>query len=518
MKPSAILSVSNKTGIIELAKALVNEFGYQIISSGGTAKCLADANIPVIKVSDFTSFPEILGGRVKTLNPRVHGGILADRSNPDHMVDIKANNIDLIDLVVVNLYPFKEVTSNSNCSFKEGIENIDIGGPTMIRAAAKNNKFVSILTNPNQYEFYLQLRRNQKETFETRLELAIKAFEHTADYDSAITRWMATQNNSQESTWNKSLTLIQNLRYGENPHQEANWYGLNDYGWATSNQISGKELSTNNLLDLDAALLTLLEFEDKEYKDENDLCFSAVIVKHNNPCGVAQGNSSKEAFERALDCDKISAFGGIVALNNKVDKETAYSLKENFLECIVAPGFEKEALEILREKKNLRLLQINFENFLKNKNENIKSILGGIIVQDLDYKFSSRKTWEVVTEEKPDENTINDLWFAWKVAKHVKSNSIVLANQLKTIGIGAGQMNRVGAAKIALESNNSIPSGTVLASDGFFPFKDTIEMAYKYGVKSIIQPGGSLRDKESIDFCNEFKISMVITGQRHFLH
>jgi len=517
MSPLALVSVSDKKNIIPFCKELVEKFNYKILSSGGTAKHLIEAKIPVIKVADFTNSPEILGGRVKTLHPKIHGGILAKRTDEVHKKDIKANNLELIDLVVVNLYPFKK-TVDQGAKWEDAIENIDIGGPSMIRSAAKNHKDVSVLVDPSQYQNFLgEIKKGElKDSYKAKL--ALEAFQHTADYDTAISNWIRKERDLQSSKYIESYPLIKTLRYGENPHQKAFWYGLSNIGWNSAEQLQGKDLSYNNLLDLESALSTVLEFGYTEKDELSTNMFASVILKHNNPCGASVSNSASQAFLNALECDSVSAFGGIVAFNSNVDSETANNLKDIFLECVVAPSFDEEALEILKIKKNLRILKLS-KDALQTKNQNSnKSIMGGLLVQENDDSEDKTESWISVTKKNPDNQMNLDLNFAWKICKHVKSNAIVIAKDLKTIGIGAGQMNRVGAAKIALEASKGLYSEAVLASDGFFPFSDTVELANEYGIKAIIQPGGSLRDQESIDMCNAKGISMVFTNRRHFLH
>ena len=514
MSPFALISVSDKTNIIPFAKTLVEKFDYRILSSGGTAEYLHKANVPVIKVSDFTKSPEILEGRVKTLHPKIHGGILAKRSDKNHINDLAVNDFEFIDLVVVNLYPFQQKIKD-NCDWDEAIENIDIGGPSMIRSAAKNHKDVSVLIDPNQYDHFLREIEKGKLSDQFRTKLAYEAFQHTADYDVAISNWMSKEKKLEEKYHLDTNQLIQTLRYGENPHQKANWYGSYDEGWKKAKQLQGKELSYNNLLDLESALSTVLEFN----KNKSELSSNAaIILKHNNPCGAAISSSIEDAFKRALACDPISAFGGIVALNNIVDIDTAKQLSNIFLECVVAPSFSQEALDILKNKKNLRLLELDLKNINYKNQSSYKSILGGLLIQESDNIEDNSSEWELVTNKKPTEEEFKDLDFAWKICKHVKSNAIVISKGLQTIGIGAGQMNRVGAAKIALESAKNHSKGSSLASDGFFPFADSVEIANKYGIKSIIQPGGSVRDQESVDMCNKLDISMIFTNRRHFLH
>tara|TARA_Y100001935_G_scaffold255425_1_gene268364 strand:+ start:599 stop:2158 length:1560 start_codon:yes stop_codon:yes gene_type:complete len=519
MSPLALVSVSDKTNIIQLSKVLVEKFGYKIISSGGTADYLINSNIPVLKVSEYTNSPEILNGRVKTLHPKIHGGILAKRSNDSHIKELKENKIELIDLVVVNLYPFQKKI-DEKCDWEEAIENIDIGGPSMIRSAAKNHKDVSVLVNPNQYDEFIKMLSNGNVDNSYRTKLAYEAFQHTANYDAIISNWISEEKKIAPQFHIEPYPLIRSLRYGENPHQEAKWYGLKDWGWNAAKQIQGKELSYNNLLDLEAALTTILEFgyENKTHLNNSNLVNAAVILKHNNPCGAAIGESLSKAFEKALECDSISAFGGIVAFNKKVDSKTAELLSNIFLECIVAPSFSKDALSILSKKRNLRLLELNKNMIIPNHKGSCKSIMGGLLIQDFDNKIVNSQEWKTVTQKKPSEQQLKDLEFSWQICKHVKSNAIVIAKNQKTIGIGAGQMNRVGSAKIALENAGNNCQEAVLASDGFFPFSDTVSIAHEYGIKAIIQPGGSMRDEESIKKCDEKGISMIFTQRRHFLH
>ncbi len=516
MSSIALVSVSDKKNIIPFCKALVQKFNYKILSSGGTAKHLVEAKIPVIKVADFTNSPEILGGRVKTLHPKIHGGILAKRTDEGHKKDLEANDIELIDLVVVNLYPFKK-TIEQGSKWEDAIENIDIGGPSMIRSAAKNHRDVSVLVDPCQYEDFLEQRTKGTLNESYNAKLALEAFQHTADYDSAISNWISKEKDLKPSKYIESYPLIKTLRYGENPHQKAFWYGLSNTGWGSAEQLQGKELSYNNLLDLESALSTVLEFGYAE-NILNTNKFASVILKHNNPCGASLGFSASQAFLNALECDSVSAFGGIVAFNSNVDSETANNLKNIFLECVVAPSFDEKALEILKNKKNLRILRLSKDKLSKNYQTSTKSIMGGLLVQETDDNVDKPENWISVTKKSTNNKMNLDLNFAWKICKHVKSNAIVIAKDQKTIGIGAGQMNRVGSAKIALEAANKLCFDAVLASDGFFPFADTVELADEYGIKAIIQPGGSLRDQESIDMCNSKGISMVFTQKRHFLH
>ena len=518
MSPIALLSVSDKTGLIPLAKALINEFGFKIISSGGTANLIESENLPVTRVADYTGFPEILGGRVKTLNPKIHGGILARRNEQSHLDDLKKQNITPIDLVVVNLYPFKQTISKENVSWEEAIENIDIGGPTMIRSAAKNHQDVLVVTNPSQYSGLIDAYKSKTITNELRKKYSQEAFEHTAIYDLTISKWIAKKISSEKASWLESLPLKQELRYGENPHQKASWYGEPDKGWCGANQLQGKELSTNNLLDLEAALSTLREFGYEDTIKSDSYQKAAVVIKHTNPCGVAIGDSTYLALKKALDGDRVSAFGGIVAINCPVDEVAAKELEDIFIECIVAPYFDENARKILSKKKNLRLLELKAESIKKASKNHVRSILGGLLIQDLDEPNIDQKEWKNITKLIPTKKEINDLSFAWKVVKHIRSNAIAVAFDQQSLGIGAGQMNRIGSAKLALDSAGSKSKGAVLASDGFFPFDDTVRMAADYGISAIIQPGGSVRDEDSIKACNELGIKMVLTGKRHFLH
>ncbi|GAA6617205.1 bifunctional phosphoribosylaminoimidazolecarboxamide formyltransferase/IMP cyclohydrolase [Scytonema sp. NUACC26] len=512
----ALLSVSNKTGLIDLARSLVEEFDFEIISSGGTAKALKDAGIPVTKVADYTGSPEILGGRVKTLHPRIHGGILARRDVPEDLTDLENNQIRPIDLVVVNLYPFEETISTEGVTLPEAIEQIDIGGPAMLRAASKNFAHVTTLCEPGQYEEYLQeMRRSGGNlSFEFRQKCALKGFLQTSSYDRAIAEYL-TQNLSHSTegevfdNYNLSGKQLQALRYGENPHQNAAWYqtGTHPSGWAAATKLQGKELSYNNLVDLEASRTLIAEFTDTS---------AAAIIKHNNPCGVALGNTLHEAYQKAFNADSVSAFGGIVALNRTIDAETATELTKTFLECVVAPDCDARAQEILAAKSKVRVLTL--PQLSSEPKDLVKVIAGGFLVQAADDILADTSQWQFVTEKKPTEQELEELLFAWKVCKHVKSNAIVVSQNLTTLGVGAGQMNRVGSVKIALEQAGEKTKGAFLASDGFFPFDDSVRTAAASGITAIVQPGGSLRDQDSIDAANELGLVMVLTGTRHFLH
>lgn len=515
----ALLSTSDKTGLIDFARQLVAEFEFEIISSGGTAKVLKEAGLPVIKVADYTGFPEILGGRVKTLHPRIHGGILARGDVPQDVIDLENNQIRPLDLVVVNLYPFQQTIAKADISLAEAIEQIDIGGPAMIRAAAKNYAHLTVLSNPIQYDLYLQeLRNNQGQvSLEFRQTGAYEAFCHTANYDRAIANYLKDRHSPVSSEalpqrFTLSGEQLQSLRYGENPHQIAAWYqtGTVATGWAAATKLQGKELSYNNLVDLEAARRLMAEFSDTP---------AAVIIKHTNPCGVALGNSLLAAYEKAFNADSVSAFGGIVALNRAIDISTANALTQTFLECIVAPSCDLEAAAILQAKSNLRVLIFpDVETLPATSPPTVNAIAGGFLVQAADDAVEDSNQWQVVTEKTPTPAQMAELLFAWKVCKHVKSNAIVVTKNGTTIGIGAGQMNRVGSVKIALEQAGEKARGAVLASDGFFPFDDSVRTAAAAGIEAIVQPGGSLRDKDSIQAANELGLAMVFTGIRHFLH
>ncbi|MGK7897577.1 MAG: bifunctional phosphoribosylaminoimidazolecarboxamide formyltransferase/IMP cyclohydrolase [Xenococcus sp. (in: cyanobacteria)] len=514
MKRLAVLSVSDKTGIVELARQLIEDFEFEIISSGGTAKTLQEAGLNVTKVSDYTGSPEILGGRVKTLHPRIHGGILARRDLPEDIADLEGNNIRPLDLVAVNLYPFEKTIANPDVSLAEAIENIDIGGPCMLRAAAKNFANLTVLCDPSLYEDYLtELKDNQGSvSLEFRQKMAGIAFARTNDYDRAISDYFTSLNPNDElpDNYNLSGTKLQTLRYGENPHQPAAWYslGTGEKGWTGATKLQGKELSYNNLVDLEAARRIIAEFPATEP--------AVAVLKHTNPCGVSVGNSLVQAYEHAFNADSISAFGGIVALNQPIDAATAQALTKTFLECVVAPGCDEDAQEILQAKSKLRILLLS--DLITGEKHTIKAIAGGLLIQTSDDLVENPDNWEFVTEKKPTPEEIAEMLFAQKVVKHVKSNAIIVTGDRTTRGIGAGQMNRVGAVKIALEQAADQTQGAILASDGFFPFDDSVRTAAAAGIKAIIQPGGSIRDKDSIAAANELGIVMVLSRVRHFLH
>lgn len=513
MSRLALLSVSDKTGIVTLASQLL-EFGFEIISSGGTAKTLQDAGITVTKVSDYTGSPEILGGRVKTLHPRIHGGILARQDLTEDLADLEANNIRPLDLVVVNLYPFEQTITQPNVSVAEAIEKIDIGGPTLIRAAAKNYQYLTVLCSPIQYESYLEeyQQSSGEISLEFRQRMAGAAFAHTNSYDRAISNYFNQLNQSSDLGDNYGIagSKVQALRYGENPHQAAAWYqtGSVASGWAAATKLQGKELSYNNLVDLEAARRIISEFDPSEP--------AAAVLKHTNPCGAAVGKTLAEAYNQAFNADHVSAFGGIVALNQVIDQATAQALTKTFLECVVAPGCDQAAQAILQKKSKLRILIL--PDLATGQKETIKAIAGGFLVQASDDQLEDPDNWQIVTEKQPTPSQIAEMLFAQKLVKHVKSNAILVSRDRTTLGIGAGQMNRVGAVKIALEQAGKKAKGGVLASDGFFPFDDSVRTAAAAGIAAIIQPGGSIRDPDSINAANELGLVMVLSGTRHFLH
>jgi phosphoribosylaminoimidazolecarboxamide formyltransferase/IMP cyclohydrolase len=507
----ALISVTDKTGIVDFARQLTEEFDFEIISSGGTAKTLQSAGIPVIKVGEYTGSPEILGGRVKTLHPRIHGGILARRDWESDLAEMEANQIRPFDLVVVNLYPFEQTIANPDVTTAQAIEQIDIGGPAMLRAAAKNFAHLTVISNPKYYEQYLsQLRQNNGEiSLEFRQKMAGETFALTNAYDGAIAAYFASLN-GETTRFNLAGNALQTLRYGENPHQSASWYGsgTTDQGWAKATLLQGKELSYNNLVDLEAARRLIAEFGPEEP--------AAAILKHTNPCGVAIGGSLVEAYTKAFNADSTSAFGGIVALNQAIDEATAKELTKTFLECVVAPDCSPVARDILAKKSKVRILTL--PDLRQGEKQTVKVIAGGFLVQASDDVIETPDEWRVVTEKQPTPAQLAELLFAWKVSKHVKSNAIVVTKNQTTLGVGAGQMNRVGSVKIALEQAGEAAKGGYLASDGFFPFDDSVCTAAQFGIEAIVQPGGSLKDQDSIKAANELGLIMVLTGIRHFLH
>ena len=506
MTKRALISVSDKTNIVEFAKGL-EKHGFEVISTGGTYTHLKNNGVSCISIEDVTHFPEILEGRVKTLHPKIHGGLLSKRGNELHDKHVAENNIEYIDLVCVNLYPFEATVKKEGVSEEEIIENIDIGGPSMLRSAAKNFNDVAVVTDINDYDRVLSELEQGGITYETRRALAIKVFNTTASYDAAIANYFNKKDKLVPERLTLSYNLQDSLRYGENPHQKAYHYVQdNNESYALQNavQLHGKEMSYNNIQDASAALDILSEFDET----------TCVAVKHMNPCGVATGNSVFEAYSRAYEADPVSIFGGIVAVNGKVDKETAEKMHSIFLEIILATDYDDEALEILTKKKNLRIYKLSEKN--NNHEQQIKSVRGGILVQDFNDKLADE--YESVTEKKVDESQQRDIEFGLKVVKHVKSNAIVVVKDGQTLGIGAGQMNRVGSCKIALEQAGEKAKGAVLASDAFFPMRDSADIAADYSISAIVQPGGSIRDQESIDACNEKGVAMVFSKIRHFKH
>lgn len=528
----ALISVSDKTGVVDFARELV-AMGWEILSTSGTMKMLKEAGLPVTSVSDVTGFPEICDGRVKTLHPKIHGALLARRDIPDHMKQIADNGIGTIDLVCVNLYPFRETIAKPDVTLEDAIEHIDIGGPSMVRSAAKNWQSVTIVVNPEDYATVLsELRENGSTTPATRLALSAKAYTHTAQYDCAIATYMRAQAGLPEKLF-LEYDIKQELRYGENPHQAAKFYrtaGEAPYSLATARQLNGKELSYNNIQDANAALNIVREFKEP----------FAVGLKHMNPCGAGTGEDIAQAWKKAYEGDKTSIFGGIVAFNREVTLEVAQMLKPIFLEIVMAPSFAPDALELLQTKKNLRLLEVRMDGDVKEQMACV-SVNGGLLVQNQDLGIVPATAEQCVTEAKPTDAQIEDLNFTWRIVKHVKSNAIVVGKAGMVYGVGAGQMNRVGSAEIALkqaahtlaeeeaaatgvdactldEKEVARKAGLVLASDAFFPFDDCVALAAEYGVKAIVQPGGSVRDADSVKKCDELGITMLFTGERHFKH
>lgn len=507
----ALVSVSDKANLVPFVKELI-ELGVEVISTGGTKSLLEENGLNVIGISEVTGFPEIMDGRVKTLHPNIHGGLLAVRNNPSHMNQLKENNIETIDMVVVNLYPFKETISKPDVQFQDAIENIDIGGPSMLRSAAKNHEDVTVVVDPTDYKAVLdELKASGEVSLAQKQRLAAKVFRHTAAYDALIAEFLTkTIGEEDPETVTYTFEKKQSLRYGENPHQSATFYQkpfVPTASIANAKQLHGKELSFNNIKDADAALQIVREFAEP----------AAVAVKHMNPCGVGVGTSVNEAFTRCFEADPTSIFGGIVALNEEVDVETAKRLHEIFLEIVIAPSFSQEALDVLTSKKNLRLLTIDVKATSK-QDKVLQSVHGGLLVQDEDILSLDDVEVTIPTKREPSEEEWKDLKLAWKVVKHVKSNAIVLTKDEMTVGVGAGQMNRVGAAKIAIEQAGVKAQGSALGSDAFFPMSDTVEAAAKAGVTAIIQPGGSIKDEDSIRMADEYGIAMVFTGVRHFKH
>ncbi len=507
----ALISVSDKSGVVEFAQRL-RSVGWEIIATGGTMKLLREKGVEVINISDVTGFPEICDGRVKTLHPKVHGGLLARRDNPSHLQALKENGIEFIDMVCVNLYPFRQTIAKPDVTMEDAIENIDIGGPSMLRSAAKNYRDVTVVCDPADYDTVIgQIEASGNTDVETRLKLSAKAFTHTALYDSCIASYLREKAGLNEKLF-LDFDLVQSLRYGENPHQQAKFYRSSDagaYSLATAKQLNGKELSYNNIQDANAALCIVREFDEP-------FC---VGLKHMNPCGAAVGTDVKDAWTKAYEADKVSIFGGIVAVNRELTREAAELMKPIFLEIIMAPSFSEGALEVLTTKKNLRLLQVDMSRDDRKLKQYV-SVTGGLLVQELDRQTAEVVADKCVTDVKPTAGQLADMNFGWRIVKHVKSNAIVVVKDGRTLGVGAGQMNRVGSAEIALKEAKAagFDKDLVLASDGFFPFDDTVAMAAEYGVTAIVQPGGSIRDEDSIKKANENGITMVFTGERHFKH
>ena len=513
----ALISVSDKFGIVDFAKGL-DKLGIEILSTGGTAKLLRDGGVKVRDVSDFTGFPEMLDGRVKTLHPKIHGGLLGRRNNPEHVKQMNEHGIMPIDLVIVNLYPFEQTVAKHGCTLEEAIENIDIGGPTMLRSAAKNYTDVAVVASPRDYGRVLQeIQKTGEVSAKTRYELCRTVFMHTARYDSAISAWLDNQVPDDEKThFPNILTLqfekVQNLRYGENPHQQGAFYrefGRKEPSVSNAKQLHGKEMSFNNFLDANSALELAKEYDQ----------IVAVIVKHNNPCGVATGLTLADAYRKARECDPISAFGGVIAFNHMVDFETAKEITSTFMEVVVAPEFAPDALQELMRKRDVRLLDIGPKVAGTPEAMDMKKIVGGLIYQDRDLgKIADVRKLTIVTQRKPTDEEYDGLAFAWKVCKHVKSNAIIFTTKDRTIGIGAGQMSRLDSVRLAVTKAQFPLKGTMLASDAFFPFRDGLDEAAKAGVTAVIQPGGSIKDQDVIEAANEHGIAMVFSAMRHFRH
>jgi phosphoribosylaminoimidazolecarboxamide formyltransferase/IMP cyclohydrolase len=515
----ALISVSDKTGIVEFAKELVS-LGVEIISTGGTYGKLKEAGIPAIEISELTGFPECLDGRVKTLHPAVHAGLLAVRSNPSHMKQLEDLKIEPIDIVVVNLYPFKATILKEGVTRAEAVENIDIGGPTMLRAAAKNYQDVTVLVDPGDYEKVLsELRTNHEVSLDTKFYLMQKVFMHTSAYDTLIANYITKERKDKQLPETLTMTFekIQDMRYGENPHQSAAFYrevGRKKGSITDAVQLNGKELSFNNINDTNGALELLKEFTEP----------TVVACKHGNPCGVGSADNILDAWYKAYDADKVSIYGGILVVNREVTLALAEEMKKIFLEVIVAPSYEKAALELLQTKKNLRVLELKDIEVPQDENAyDLKKVNGGLILQTIDNQLLIEENLKVVTEKAPTAKEMEDLRFAWRVVKFVKSNGIALAKDKQSIGIGPGQVCRVWPTKQAIEHakeliDENITKGAVLASDAYFPFDDCVEAAHQAGITAIIQPGGSIRDEDSIQKCNEYGIAMVFTGMRHFRH
>lgn len=515
----ALISVTDKKGIVDFAKELA-AFGVEIISTGGTATQLRNGSIKVKDVSEYTGFPEMMDGRLKTLHPKIHGGLLALRSDEAHMKAAEEHHIEMIDMVIINLYRFEDTVAKKTCTLEEAVENIDIGGPTMLRAAAKNHPFVTVVTDPEDYPKIIKEMKETKGKISeaTNFALATKTFQLTARYDAAISNYLgrvsfpAGEKNTFPDTFTVQFTKVQELRYGENPHQKAAFYSERNPSISAipnARQIQGKELSYNNIMDSDAAWQMVSDFEKP----------AVIIIKHANPCGAATSDGEIAlAYRKALETDPVSAFGGIVALNRRVDKKTAEEIAKTFLEVIIAPGFDEEAVALLSSKKNLRILEIPSTAVMRFAGYDFRRVAGGLLLQDKDSEdFDIRKA-HIVTKRQPSGDEYQALDFAWRVVKHVKSNAIVYATKDQLVGVGAGQMSRVDSVKIAKMKANLPTQGCVLASDAFFPFRDGVDIAYQAGITAIIQPGGSIKDQEVIKTADEYNMAMIFTGVRHFKH
>jgi phosphoribosylaminoimidazolecarboxamide formyltransferase/IMP cyclohydrolase len=508
----ALLSVSDKTGIVEFARGLA-ELGIEIVSTGGTARELSQAGIAVRSISDLTGFPEIMDGRVKTLHPKLHAGLLAVRDDPAHVSAAREHKVEAIDLVCVNLYPFERTAAARGVSDGEVVENIDIGGPTMIRAAAKNHLYVASVVHPESYDAVLAELRESGGVLSipTRESLAAEAFAYTARYDTAIARWFQEKREDFPPLMVRAFEKVLDLPYGENPHQRAAYYaqvGARTHVLSMVSQIGGKQLSYNNLLDLDAARLQIREFQIP----------ACAIIKHNNPCGVAVGATPLEAYQRAFACDPISAYGGVICLNRRIDRALAEALVGQFIEVLFAPGYDEDALEVLASKPNMRILDDRERRAANLIDPALRQVVGGMLVQDRDSDLEDRAEMQVVSERRPTEAEWQELSFAWKVCKHVRSNAIVLSRDLATVGIGAGQMSRVDSVRLALEKSQSELTGGAMASDAFFPFADGPHLAMEAGITAIIQPGGSIRDPDVVAAVDAAGAAMVFTSRRHFRH
>jgi phosphoribosylaminoimidazolecarboxamide formyltransferase/IMP cyclohydrolase len=516
----ALVSVFDKQGVVELCQALT-ALDVELLSSGGTARLLAENGVRTVPVAEYTGFPEMLDGRVKTLHPRIHAGILALRSSSGHMDDLKKHDIEPIDLVVVNLYPFEKTAATAGIGLGDVVEMIDIGGPTMVRAAAKNYPSVGVVVSPGDYPTIIEeIRRDGGLSDATRLGLAVKAFRHTSDYDNAVQAYLAQvgpdgERQPREAAMAERLSVefakVQDLRYGENPHQSAAFYRdplTSGPSISGAKQLQGKELSFNNILDLDAALGLAAEFDQG----------CCVIVKHGNPCGTALGAEPLVAYKRALECDPVSAFGGVIAFNHPVDRRAAEAMAEHFFEAIIAPGFDEEARAALVKKKKLRLLEVGALDKFERGGLDLRRVSGGILAQEWDRIEEKVREGRVATKREPTEEEWRALEFGWAVCKHVKSNAIVYAHSDRTVGIGAGQMSRVDSARLGIQKAQVPLEGSVMASDAFFPFRDGIDVAAEAGVKAVVQPGGSIRDDEVIAAANEHDLAMVFTARRHFRH